>query len=339
MVFYVNIIPGIVGMLLVLLIIPNTREAVKRSLDLPGLITLTVFLVSLLIALNQGQRRGWDTPYIQWLFVIAGVSFVSFLVIELTRKDPLVELKLYKNLAFTAVSLVLFITAMTFWGTSFLQTFLMQQLLDYTPAQAGYAILPGALAMAVTTLLAGRLVDKVDRRYVVWCGLGMFTLASYWFSFLNLERPMSWMIWMIMARYVTIGFIFTPMNAVSLMVLPPDQVRMGSGLTNLMQQGLGGTLGLAMMTTVLQRRTIYHSSSMAEAQVSASLPWAEVLAPVHDFLLDAGEVGNMVEIKALALLNRHLTQQATVAAYQDCFMLVVVLCIVVAPLVFFLRRR
>ena len=150
---------------------------------------------------------------------------------------------------------------------------------------------------------------------------------------------MSWMIWMIIARYVTIGFIFTLMNAVSLMVLPPDQVRMGSGLTNLMQQGLGGTLGLAMMTTVLQRRTAYHSSIMAEAQVSASLSWSEVLAPVHDFLLDAGEVGSMVEIKALDLLNRHLTQQATVAAYQDCFMLVVVLCMAVAPLVFFLRRR
>jgi DHA2 family multidrug resistance protein len=339
MVFYVNTIPGVIGMLLVLLVIPSTREAVKRSLDLPGLITLAVFLVSLLIALSQGQRRGWDTPYIQRLFVLAGVSFVSFLAIELTRKEPLVELKLYKNLAFTAVSLVLFITAMAFWGTSFLQTFLMQRLLDYTPAQAGYAILPGALGMAMTTLLAGRLADKIDRRYVVWGGLGMFTLASYWFSFLSLDRPMSWMIWMIIARYITIGFIFTPMNAVSLMVLPPDQVRMGSGLINLMQQGLGGTLGLAMMTAVLQRRTAYHRSMMADAQVSTPLPWSDVLAPLHDFLLRAGEMGHELETEALLLLNRHLTQQATVAAYQDCFMLVVILCLAVAPLIFFLRRR
>jgi DHA2 family multidrug resistance protein len=339
MVFYVNTLPGVIAMLLVFLVIPNTRDAIKRSLDLPGLVTLTVFLVSLLIALSQGHRQGWDTPYIQRLFVIAGIAFVAFLILELTRQEPLVELKLYKNLAFTAVSLVLFITAMTFWGTSFLQTFLLQRLLDYTPAQAGYAILPGALSMAATTLLAGRLADKVDRRYVVWGGLGMFALASYWFSFLSLDRPMSWMIWMIMARYVTIGFIFTPMNAVSLMVLPPDQVRMGSGLVNLMQQGLGGTLGLAMMTTVLQRRTVYHATLMAEAQVSASLPWSDVLAPVHDFLMRAGEVRSMVEIEVMALLNRHLTQQATVAAYQDCFMLVVVLCVVVAPLVYFLRRR
>jgi DHA2 family multidrug resistance protein len=339
MVFYLNTIPGLVGMVLVLLVIPKGREAITRPLDVPGLITLTVFLVSLLIALSQGQRQGWDSPYIQRLFVTAGAAFCIFLGIELLRKDPLVELRLYKNLAFAAVSLVLFITAMTFWGTSFLQTFLLQRLLGYTPSQAGFAILPGALAMAVTTMIAGRLVDKVDRRYVVWGGLGMFILASYWFSFLDLDRPMSWMIWMIVGRYMTIGFIFTPMNAASLMVLPQDQVRMGSGLINLMQQGLGGTIGLAMMTTVLQRRTYYHSSLMAQEQVASALPWHDVMAPIHEFLTRAGEIGAMAELKAAALLHRHLAQQATVAAYQDCFLLVVVLCLVVSPLVYFLRRR
>ena len=228
---------------------------------------------------------------------------------------------------------------MTFWGTSFLQTFLWQRLLDYTPAQAGFTVLPGVLAMAATTIIAGRLVDKVDRRLVVWGDLSMFILASYWFSFVSLDRPMSWMIWMIVGRYVTIGFIFTPMNAVSMMVLPPDKVRMGSGLVNLIQQGLGGTLGLAMMTMVLQRRTVYHADMMAQGQVGSSLPWSDVLAPVHDLMFRAGEVDEMAQIKTMALVQRHLIQHATVAAYQDCFMLVVVLCLLVAPLIYFLRQR
>jgi EmrB/QacA subfamily drug resistance transporter len=339
MVFYANTLPGLMCIVLVLLVIPNTRDAIKRSLDLPGLVTLTVFLVSLLVALGQGQRHGWDTPYIQRLFLLAAVSFVTFLVIEFYRREPLVELRLYANPAFAAVSLVIFITAMTFWGTSFLQTFLLQHLLDYTPAQAGAVMLPGALAMAATTLLAGQLVDKVDRRYVVWAGLGMFALTSYWFSFLSLDRPMSWMIWMIVGRYLTISFIFTPMNAVSLMVLPPDQVRMGSGLINLMQQGLGGTTGLAIMTTILQRRTTYHANALAQEQVASSLPWVDVMAPLHALMRQAGEVSDMVETKALALVQRHLTEQATVAAYQDCFILVVILILSVCPFVFFMRRR
>ena len=149
---------------------------------------------------------------------------------------------------------------------------------------------------------------------------------------------MSWIIWMIMGRYVTIGFIFTPMNASSLMLLPPDKVRMGSGLINLLQQGIGGTVGLATMTTVLQRRTIYHVSRLDESQAFSSLSWGEVLGPAHDLMARAGEVGTMVEVKTLALLHRHLEQQATIAAYQDCFMLVVLMCLLSMPLVLFLRR-
>lgn len=338
MVFYLNIPAGFLCMVLVVLVLPNTREALRRSLDVAGLVTLAIFLVSLLIALSQGQRVGWETPYIQRLFIIAGVSFVLFMIIELYRKDPLIELRLYKNLAFAAVSLAILINAMNFWGTNFLQTILLQRLMDYTPAQAGYAVLPGALAMAVTTLGAGRLVDIIDRRIILLIGLGLFAFASYSFSFLTLDRPMSWIIWMIVGRYMTIGFIFTPMNAASLMLLPPDQVRMGSGLINLLQQGVGGTIGLATMTTVLQRRTAYHASMLDQQQVFSPLSWTEVLAPARELVAGAGEVAAMINLKAMALLHRHLMQQATVAAYQDCFMLVVGLCFVAMPLVLFLRK-
>jgi MFS transporter, DHA2 family, multidrug resistance protein len=114
---------------------------------------------------------------------------------------------------------------------------------------------------------------------------------------------------------------------------------MGSGLINLLQQGIGGTVGLATMTTLLQRRTAYHTSLLAESQVFSPLPWGEVLGPAHDLMTRAGEVGAMVEVKSLALLYRHLEQQATVAAYQDCFMLVVLMCLAAMPLVLFLRQH
>jgi DHA2 family multidrug resistance protein len=339
MVFFMNVPVGVLCLLLVVLVLPNVHEAARQSLDLLGLLTMTVFLVSLLWALSQGQRHGWDSPYIQRLFVIAGVAFVVFLWLELTRPQPLVDLRLYKNVAFAALSLAVLINAMSFWGTGFLQTILLQRLLDYTPAQAGYVVLPGALAMMCTTVWAGRLVDKIDRRIIVLCGLGGFALMSYGFSGLTLERPLHWVIWMIVGRYLTIGFIFTPMNAASLMLLPADKVRMGSGLINLLQQGIGGTVGLAMMTTVLQRRTTYHASLLAQSQDFSSLSWSEVLEPAYDLMVRAGEVGTMIEVKALALLHRHLEQQATVAAYQDCFLLLMVLTLLVMPLMLFLRRR
>lgn len=338
-VFYLNIVPGIICMALALLVIPNVRETVKRSLDLGGLVTMSVFLVSLLMALSQGQRHGWESPVIQRLFVIAAVAFVAFLGLELTRPEPLVELRLYKNLPFALVSLAVFLTAMSFWGTNFLQTILLQRLLDYTPAQVGYVNFPGAMALACTMVWAGRLADKLDRRCLALCGLGAFALASYWFSCLTLDRPMSWVTWMIVARYLSVGFVFTPINTASLLLLPKDKVRMGSGLINILQHGLGGTMGLALMTTTLQQRTAVHVSLLDQQQSVLALDWGEALAPAQALVAQAGEVGPMADVTALAMLQRHLVQQATVAAYQDCFLLVVALCLIVMPLVVFLRRR
>jgi DHA2 family multidrug resistance protein len=339
MVFYMNIMPGIVCIALVLLVIPNTRETARRSLDVAGLLTLAVFLVSLLIALTQGQRYGWDDPYIQRLLLTAGCAFVVFLGLEWFQKEPLVDLRLYRNVAFAGVSLAILLNSMTFWGTGFLQTLLLQRLLDYTPAQAGAVVLPGALVLAAMMLISGRLADIVDRRYIVWFGLGLFALGSYWFAFLTLERPMRWIIVMIVWRYAAIPFIFTPLNTASLLLLPPDKVRMGSGLINILQQGIGGTVGLALMTTVLQQRMTVHASLLDQHHAVSTMPWGEMFVDIQDVVRQAGEVGTLVDTKALALMYQHLLQQATVAAYQDCFVLLTAMTLAVMPLVFFLRRR
>ena len=90
-------------------------------------------------------------------------------------------------------------------------------------------------------------------------GLGLFALSCYWFSYVTLDTPMQVIIWMIVGRYFSIAFVFTPMNAASLMTLPADRVRMGLGLINIMQQGLGGTAGIAVMSTFLEHRTLYHA--------------------------------------------------------------------------------
>jgi DHA2 family multidrug resistance protein len=131
----------------------------------------------------------------------------------------------------------------------------------------------------------------------------------------------------------------TPDSASSMMLLPPDKVRMGAGLINIMQQGIGGTVGLAMMTTMLERYTAYHTSLLAQQQVASPIEWGEILAPVRRLIQRAGEVGELLDLKALALLQWHLIQEATIAAYQDCFMVVTAFCVVVMPLVLFLRRQ
>jgi DHA2 family multidrug resistance protein len=249
----------------------------------------------------------------------------------------LVDLRLYRNVTFSAVSILMLLFFMNFTSSTFLQVVLVQRVLDYTPAQAGFALLPGSLVLAASFPLAGRLSDKFDRRLIMLSALTIFAIASYLFTFVSLDRPLSWIIWMVVLRYSCGGFVYAPMTSAALSHLPAEQVRMGSGLLNLMQNGLGNTLGLAMVTTMLQRRQTYHHHLLGQEQVFSSLSWAEILTPIRAWVQQAGALGHLEEIQVLGLLNRHFGQQATIAAYQDCFMLAVMICLVSMPLVLLVR--
>ena len=338
MIFFINLLPGLIGVLLVLAVLPQTREKVRRRLDTPGLIALASFLVSLLLALSLGRHYGWDSSFIQRCLVIAGLSLMALVAIELGRKQPLIELRLLANPAFAAALLVVLVIFMAFYSNIFLQAFMLQRLFDYTPAQAGRFILPGALSLAIVVVAVGRLTDAVDRRLVILSGLGLFALACYGSSFLTLERPTSWVVWMIVARYFTLGLVYAPIVGASLSALPPEQVRMGSGLVTLVQSGLAPALALAAMTTVLQQRTTYYSGMLAQEQVASSLPWSDVAGPIRILLHEAGETITTLTNGSLAMLQHHLVQQASLAAYQDYFVLMS-LCLVVAPLIVALRPR
>jgi MFS transporter, DHA2 family, multidrug resistance protein len=338
MVFFLSVTPGVVCLVLVRLVLPNVREEVQHTLDLAGLLTMGVFLVSLLVALSQGQREGWDAPFIQWLFVVAGVAFVTFIICELRAEHPLVDLRLYTNRTFSAVSVVILMFFMSFTASTFMQVILMQRLLDYTPAQTGLVLLPGSLVLSLSFPLAGRVADRFDRRIILLCALSIFALSSYLFTFLSLDWPLRWMVWLVVLRFSCGGFAYAPMTATALSQLPPEKVRMGSGLINLMQNGLGNTLGLAMVTTVLQRRLTYHSSVLDQQQAFSALSWGEILLPVHELVQQGGALGQLEDMQVQMLVQQHLEQQATVAAYQDGFMMVTLLGLASMPLVLLLRK-
>jgi DHA2 family multidrug resistance protein len=302
------------------------------------LLTLGVFLVSLLVALSQGHREGWDALWIQRLFVVAGVALVAFIACEVGSAAPLVDLRLYTNMTFAAASAVILLFFMSFTGSTFLQVLLVQRVLDYTPAQAGFVLLPGSLALALGFPLAGRVADRYERRVIMLGALSVFALSSYLFTFVSLDRPLSWIVWLVLLRYSCGSFVYAPLTAAALAPLAPEKVRMGSGLLNLMQNGLGNPLGLALMTTVLQHRLMYHSSLLDQQQAFSPLSWGEMLAPVRELVRQTGAVGPLGDTQVLALLHQHLEQQAAVAAYQDCFMLVTLLGLASMPLVLLLRK-
>jgi EmrB/QacA subfamily drug resistance transporter len=327
MVFFLTVILGLVCMSLIVSILPNTREAEQRSLDVMGLLFMSVSIVSLLVALSRGHRDGWDTAFIQRLFWIAGVGVVLFIGWEYCAKKPLIDLQIYRNAIFCGVSISVLLFFMIFVTSNFLQTILLQRLLDFTPLQAGYALLPGALAVAAVFPFAGRLADLVDRRLILLGALCLLTLSSYGFTFLRLDWPLSWIMWLTALRFVGSGFFLTAATAAALSQLPPDKVRIGSGLLNLAQNGLGGTLGLAVGTTFLQYRLTVQRGLFEQPLLSGA-GWGEGLASSQG---GGAQVAEQVQF--------HLSQQASVVAYQDCFILLTVLGLASILLMLVILRR
>jgi len=198
--------------------------------------------------------------------------------------------------------------------------------------------LPGSAVLALSFPLAGRLADRYDRRMLILGALSVMGFASYLFTFVNLDYSLRWIVWLVVLRFSCGSFVYAPLTALALGQLPPDKVRMGSGLLYLMQNGLGNTMGLAVIATMLQRRLAYHSSALDQQQVFTALSWGEVLTPVRALVQQHGASGALGEAQMVGLVQRHLEQQATVAAYQDCFMLLTCLGVVCIPLVLLLRK-
>src|SRR5262245_33467180 len=149
-----------VGLLLAWWWLPYLGRPQRRRLDYYGSLTMTVAVSTLLLALTQGNREGWDSQYILTLLAIAGVATVAFVVLELCHPEPLVELRLFGSTPFVMAMLVLFFTTMTFRGTGPMVGVLMQRLLGFEPLRVAWVQVLPNLVYGVAVLFVGRLSDR-----------------------------------------------------------------------------------------------------------------------------------------------------------------------------------
>ena len=188
------------------------------------------FLVPLLLALIQGRHEGWDSRYIQSLFAMAIVCGIVFVVAELRLKQPLVDLRLFKIVPFSAASGIFLVSTMGEFASSFLIALFLQRVLTLTPYQAGKMLLPGALAWGLSNLISGRLADKVNNRFLVSVALLMIAMAFYCFASLGKDSTTMAILSLFVVQSFARGMLQSPLINFLMAVLPPDKVIMGLGI-------------------------------------------------------------------------------------------------------------
>jgi EmrB/QacA subfamily drug resistance transporter len=320
-VFYINVPVGIMGFILAYLVLPHPRRREPRSLDVVGMCSMATFLVTFLIAVTQGRDEGWGSQYILTLLTIALVAGVCFVVTELRSTQPFVELRLYKNAAFTMVSMVVFLNTITFMASAFIVTLFLQLHLEYTPLQAAWILMPSAVVIGILGVVTGRLSDLVPAKVLVIFGLALSALCQFQHATITSLTGIGMITFWFTVRGFARSFTITPLSTASLAALPESEVRMGSGLLSL-NRGIASAGSVALTVTVFQNRLAEHAIRLAQDQSALPVGAEELLQSLHLTFERLGDFSQMAEIKALAMLQQLIGTEAALHSYHDTFILI-----------------
>ena len=325
-VFYVNVLPGGLAVLGTLLLVPASSRERRVPFDVWGCVTLTVALVSLLVALSQGQREGWDSLFILTLLTICVASFGVFIVIERHVGTPLVDIRLYTRGLYVKGTLVALAMGLFFHGSTFLSVLFAQLLLDFSVQRTALSLLPGSIAMVFTTPIVGWMLDRTDGRISMLLGLGIFSVCCFAMMRADLRIGFAYITWIYIWRGIGLGFLYPPVYAVAIQGMPMTQTRAASSLLNL-QVTLGGAFSVALLSTFIETRQTVHQVRFAETQILTSVGTQQALATFEHLAQTLGAGATNVTSYALGLLHGVVRREALVHALNDAFYAIILVAI------------
>jgi EmrB/QacA subfamily drug resistance transporter len=335
-IFYINVPVGLLSAGIVLVTMPKTEEPRARSFDAVGVFTMASFLILLLLAVSEGRRYGWNSQMIITLFIASGVSLIAFVIAELHTKQPFVEIRLYKNIPFAMGCLIAFLNTMEFRGTNFLLPIMLQRIYHYTPFQTGLFFLPPALVMGTTSILAGRLSDKIQPKLLLMAGIAMLTYVSFQFCTLDIWATTWTILGLILLRRGAQAFCHSPLTSSTMRAIPEDQVRMASGLFNV-HRTLAGAMGVALTATLMDYGEDVHTLILSQRQALYPLGTEAATEAIRGMLVRDGEHDGGLTQKTAGVMRQMLADEAALAGYHDLFYMFALLALFSLIPVLFMR--
>jgi len=285
--------------------------------------------------LEEGPRNDWfgdDTVLLMaW---VSGLSAVVFFVRVLMAKHAIVDMGAFKDRNFGLGSLFSFVLGIGLYGLTYLYPVYLAQIRGYNALMIGETMFVSGVAMFLTAPIAGRLMNKVDPRVMLITGFLFFAAGTYWMTYLTKDWDFWELFWPQVFRGVGLMIAMIPINNIALGTLPPERVKNASGLFNL-TRNLGGAVGLAALTTILNDRTDLHLARLHEAVGWARQPVLEVL---NNMTQRFSSYGSDAQLMAIKQLNAIAHRQGVVMAFADVFLVLTMLFVGLAFLALIMKR-
>src|SRR6266498_4981821 len=321
-IFYINIPFGMLALALTMSFITDSRHQERADrVDFLGLGLLAVGIGSLQTMLERGERLDWfSSGEVRLLGITSAIALISFIWHELRTEQPVVDLRILKSRQLAVGVVFGLVLGVCLYATVFVLPVYLQNLQGFTAEQTGFVILPGALASAFTMATMGRFTGKFDGRLSILAGVSIFALSMWKHAHFTTDSGMSDFFWPLIFRGVGLGLIFVPLTNLALADLPMSRIPNGTGLFNLMRQ-LGGSVGIAISATLLQRFQAIHRADLIANVTQFSEAARERLGGILNALVAQGTPPPLAESKALMILNGQVTRQALMLSFEQLFLL------------------
>jgi DHA2 family multidrug resistance protein len=299
---------------------PYIKRNPKAAIDFVGFGLLAVWLATLQVILDKGQEADWfNAHWICWFTATSVCSLIGFIAWEFYSEHPLVDLRVFKNRNFAVGVILMGALGAILYGTTAQLPLFLQTLMGYPALQSGYAMSPRGIAAFFTTLVVGRLVGKIPMRWMLAFGFIMLAFSSFKLSGLNLQVSQIDVIWPSILNGIAISFIFVPLTTTTMSQLSQQQIGNASGLYNLVRN-LGGSVGIAFVTTALARGAQAHQALMVGHLTPTDPAFARRLAATQNVFAQTHDAGT-AKTMAYATIYNTLDQQAHLWAFVDVFLL------------------
>jgi MFS transporter, DHA2 family, multidrug resistance protein len=325
LIFDVNIPIGMLAMVFTIIIQSEYKNSKARKFDLVGFISVTIFLPLTLYTLSQGNAAtnsaGWHAPYILAYSAIALIALAVFITAELTVKEPLLDLRLLMNHNFGIANIILVIFSLGMFGSTFLLPMYLQNALGYTALQAGSVFLPVGIIQGVIAPISGKISDKFNPKLPLFIGVILFAFSFYLNAHLSWLTEQSFIMLTLYLRGLAMGLMFTALTTVSLLEIPREKMAQASAITNSIRQ-LGGSLGVAILATMLTSRVSYYGQLYGGAIKPGSEIYQQTLNKMkHHIIHEAGNSPSNASKLGQMMLLSNLNKQSYIQGINDDFLL------------------
>ena len=317
------------------------RQRLKErgvKIDYWGFGFLVLGLGSLQYVLDRGQEDDWFGSNAIILCMIGAVAgLLCFVLWELRQQDPLTDLRLLKNRNFAMSNILMFMLGFVLLGSTELIPQYVQTLLGYTATEAGLVVSPGGFAIILLMPIVGRLISRADSRFLIVFGLALSAAALYHMTSFDLEVDYWTVALARIFQAAGLAFLFIPITTIAYVGIPREKNNNASAIINL-SRNLGGSVGIALLTTSLARRSQYHQSILVERVAAGDPRYAAVAAKLQQHLASLGGTADQARHLAQAEIGAMLGQQAAMLSYVDDFLLLAICFAALIPFVFLARQ-